>query len=127
MNVSTNRLPRLSLAFSALLLGAGGVVHALSFPKAGAVAAHGLNMFYAAAFNGLWLSDSATSIVLALAFASLALRPQWAATQLVAILSFAPIGSAIAIYWTMGMFFAGHLMLAAGVAALLGARGCKSG
>ncbi len=127
MNASTNRLSRLSLAFSALLLVAGGVVHALSFPKASGVAAHGLNMFYASAFNGLWLSDSATSIALALAFASLAARPQWAAAPLVAILALAPIGSAIAIYWTMGLFFAGHLMLAAGVAALLGARGGKSG
>jgi hypothetical protein len=122
MSAINNTASRLSLAVSALVLAAGGIVHGLAFTNASKVVAHSnLKPFFAAAFNGLWLADSATSIVMAGVFAVLAAQPGWATRPLVAILALVPLASAIVIYATMGAFFAGHIMLAAGAAALAGA------
>ena len=122
MSASRERYARLSLAVCALFLAAGGIVHMLSYPKAGNVLAHsGLNSFFSAAIGGVWLSVSTTSLALALAFGSLAVRPRLATPAFVAILSLAPLGSALAIYLTVGSFVAAHVMLAAGAAALAGA------
>jgi hypothetical protein len=113
--------PRLLLAFSSLCLAFGGAVHALAFPKAAIVADHStLPAFFSAAFKGLWLSDSITSVALALAFGSIAAFPRMASRSLVVLLALAPIAFATAIFATMGNFFAGHLMLLAGTAALIG-------
>jgi hypothetical protein len=113
--------PRLLLAFSSLCLGAGGAVHALAFPKAATVAEHStLPPFFSAAFEGLWLCDSITSVALALAFGSIAMFPGMASRSLVVLLALEPLGFATAIFATMGNFFAGQLMLLAGTAALIG-------
>jgi hypothetical protein len=113
--------PRLLLAFSSLCLAAGGAVHALAFQKAATVAAHStLPPFFSAAFQGLWLCDSITSVALALAFGSIAALPGMASRSLVVLLALAPLAFATAIFATMGNFFAGHLMLLAGTAALIG-------
>jgi hypothetical protein len=113
--------PRLLLAFSSLCLVAGGAVHALAFPKAATVAEHStLPPFFSAAFEGLWLCDSITSVALALAFGSIAMFPGMASRSLVVLLALAPLGFATAIFATMGNFFAGQLMLLAGTAALIG-------
>jgi hypothetical protein len=121
MSAMSNTVSRLSLAVSALILAAGGIVHGLHFTNASNVVAHSdLKPFFATAFNALWLADSATSIVMAIVFAALAAQPGWATRPLVAILALVPIASAIVIYATMGAFFAGHEMLAAGAAALVG-------
>jgi hypothetical protein len=112
---------RLLLAFSSLCLASGGVVHALAFPKAATVAEHSaLPAFFSAAFNGLWLNDSVASVALALAFGSIAAFPGMASRSLVLLLALAPLAFATAIFATMGNFFAGHLMLLAGTAALIG-------
>ena len=122
MSATNNTVSRASLAVSALILAAGGIVHGLAFTKADNVVAHSdLKPFYATAFNALWLADSVTSIVMAISFAALAAQPGWATRPLVAVLALVPIASAIVIYANMGAFFAGHLMLAAGAAALVGA------
>jgi hypothetical protein len=122
MSAINNTVSRLSLAVSALVLAAGGIVHGLHFTNASNVVAHSdLKPFFATAFNALWLADSATSIVMAIVFAALAARPGWATRPLVVILALVPIVSAVVIYATMGAFFAGHVMLAAGAAALVGA------
>lgn len=113
--------PRFLLAFSSLCLAAGGAVHALAFPKAATVAEHStLPPFFSAAFQGLWLCDSITSVALALAFGSIAAFPGMASRSLVVLLALAPLAFASAIFATMGNFFAGHLMLLAGTAALIG-------
>jgi hypothetical protein len=113
--------PRLLLAFSSLCLVAGGAVHALAFPKAATVAEHStLPPFFSAAFKGLWLCDSITSIALALAFGSIATFPGMASRSLVVLLALTPLAFATAIFATMGSFFAGYLMLLAGTAALIG-------
>jgi hypothetical protein len=113
--------PRLLLAFSSLCLAAGGAVHALAFAKAATVAEHStLPPFFSAAFKGLWLCDSITSVALALALGSIAAFPGMASRSLVMLLALAPLAFATAIFATMGNFFAGHLMLLAGTLALIG-------
>ncbi len=110
--------PRLLLAFSSLCLAAGGAVHALAFPKAAMVAEHStLPAFFTAAFKGLWLSDSASCVALAIAFGSIAACPRIASRSLIVLLALAPLAFAGVIFATMGNFFAGHLMLLAGVVA----------
>jgi hypothetical protein len=122
MSAVNNTVSRLSLAVSALIMAAGGIAHGLAFMNASNVVAHSdLKPFFAAAFKGLWLADSATSIVMAVVFAALAAQPGLATRPLIAILALVPLASAIVIYATMGAFFAGHIMLAAGAAALAGA------
>jgi hypothetical protein len=113
--------PRILLAFSSLCLAAGGTVHALAFPKAATMADHStLPAFFSAAFKGLWLSQCVASVALALAFGSIAAFPGMASRSLVVLLALAPLAFATAIFATMGNFFAGHLMLLAGTAALIG-------
>jgi len=121
--VSTTKrfAPRLLLAFTSLCLAAGGAVHALAFPNAATVAEHStLPRFFSAAFKGLWICDSITSVALALAFGLIAAFPGMASRSLVVLLALAPLAFATAIYATMGNFFAGHLMLLAGTVALIG-------
>jgi hypothetical protein len=118
----SNTVSRISLAVSALILAAGGVVHGLSYTKASdLVAQSNLKPLLAAIFNALWLTDSATAFVMALVFATLAAQPGWATRPFVAILALVPLASAAVIYATIGAFIGGHVMLAAGVAALVGA------
>jgi hypothetical protein len=112
---------RLLLALAALTLAAGGTAHAIAFRGAvRAVDGSALPAFFAGAFKGLWLSDSATLFAQALTFALIVARPGLAARPLILILALAPLASAAMIYMTMGRFFAGHLLLLASVAALLG-------
>ena len=121
MSAAVRFAPRLLLAFSSLCLAAGGAVHALAFPKAATMAEHStLPAFLSAAFKGLWLSNSAASVALALAFGSIAAFPGIASRSLVVLLALAPLAFATAIFATMGNFFAGHLMLLAGTLALIG-------
>lgn len=112
---------RLLLAFAALCLAAGSAAHAVAFPKAAPVIdGSNLPAFFAGAFKGLWLSDSASLFALALAFAFIATQPSSAARPLILLLALAPLASAALIYTTMGSFYAGHLLLLASAAALLG-------
>jgi len=77
--------------------------------------------FFAAAFKGLWLSDSLSSLALALVFAAIALVPRLATKPLIVLIAVGPIAVAIAIFVTMGNFYAGYLTMLAGMAALSGA------
>ena len=93
--------PRLLLAFSSLCLAVGGALHAQAFPKAATVAEHStLPPFFSAAFNGLWICDSITSVALALAFGSIAAFPGMASRSLVLLLALAPLVFATAIFAT---------------------------
>ena len=108
------------LSLAALVLAAGGGTHLLAFPGAArAVGGSNLPAFFAATFRALWLGDSATLFAQALAFGALAARPGLAARPLILVLALGPLANAVAIYITMGGFFAGHLLLLAGATALL--------
>lgn len=121
MSAAVRRVPSLLLAFSALCLASGALVHALAYEKAAAIAEHStLPSFFAAAFKGLWLSDSVASATLALAFGLIATFPGTAARSVVVLLALAPLAIAVALFATMGNFFAGYLMLISGGAALIG-------
>ncbi len=121
MSAAIRFAPRLLLALSGLCLAAGGAAHALAFPKAATVAEHSaLPPFFSAAFKGLWLCDSITSVSLALALGSIAAFPRLASRTLIMLLALAPLACATAIFATMGNFFAGHIMLLAGTLALMG-------
>jgi hypothetical protein len=56
----------------------------MAFPKAATVAEHSsLPAFFSAAFKGLWLSDSVSSLAIALVLAFIAARPHLAAKPLI--------------------------------------------
>jgi hypothetical protein len=110
------------LALSALVLAAGGSIHGFAYPKAAAVAEHSmLPPFYQTALKGLWLSDSLSSLLLALVLASIATKPQLAAKPLLLLLALTPLGMSVVLFLTMGRFFASYVMLIAAAAALLAA------
>jgi hypothetical protein len=113
---------RCLLAVSALLLAGGGLAHALAYARASTVAEHStMPKFFAAAFRGLWLGDALSSLALALVFAAVSLLPRLASKPLIMLIAVGPIAVAIAIFVTMGNFYAGYLTMLAGLAALSGA------
>jgi hypothetical protein len=122
MRWSSQSASRALISFSALVLGGGGVLHAVAFRSASMTADQStLPAFFVGAFKGLWLCDSASSFILAVVFVSIAARPDWAGKPLLLLLASGPIAFAAIIFATMGNFFAGYLMLTAGAAVLLGA------
>lgn len=110
------------LALSATVLAAGASIHGLAYTKAAAVAEHStLPPFFQSALKGLWLSDSLSSLVLALVLASIAAKPKWAAKPLLFFLALTPLGMSVVLFLTMGNFSAGYLMLIVAVSVLLAA------
>jgi hypothetical protein len=110
------------LLLSAAILATGGGIHGLGYPKASTVADDStMPPFFQGALKGLWLSDSLSSLTLALALVCIAVNPRLAATPLVLLLALTPLAVAVVLFSTMGNFFAGYLMLVAGAAALLSA------
>lgn len=102
-------------------LATGGLIHAAAFRAAQrAIAAAKLPVFYANAYEALWLSDSATLMVVAAVFGYAAARPAAATRAVVLLLAFVPAGSAVLIYMFMGNFFAGHLLVGSALAAVAG-------
>jgi hypothetical protein len=116
-----NGMARYFLAFSSLILGAGGLMHAAAFNRAAAaVASASLPPFFANSFKALWLIDSATQLILAALLAAIAARPAVATRPVVLLLAFIPAATAGLIYRFVGSFFAGHLLAAAAAGILLG-------
>jgi hypothetical protein len=110
------------LALSAIILAAGASIHGFAYPKAAAVAEHStLPPFFQSALKGLWLSDSLSSLLLALVLVSIAMKPHWATKSLLLLLALTPLGTSVVLFLTMGRFFASYAMLMAAVAALLAA------
>jgi hypothetical protein len=115
-------LSRLLYGTAAAVMAGGALLHALAWPKAdGVLSRSDLPPFYAAACRGLWLSDSASSLILALLLAGLAARPGAASRWLAAVLSLVPLATALSIQATVGSFYPVYLLLAAALASLLGA------
>lgn len=82
-------LPRFLLAFAALLLAVGAIMHALAFREIVlAIADSNLVPFAANSLKLLWLGDSTTLLLLAAVFAFIAARPSAATRWIVVILSF---------------------------------------
>jgi hypothetical protein len=113
-------MSQILLGLASLSMAAGGVMHALAFPKTQAAAnASNLPPFFAKSLEMLWLGDSATMFVLALAFGIIAAQPRLAAKPLVVILALLPLATAALLYTFFGPFFAGHIMLATAVLVFL--------
>ena len=116
----TDRFSRAALVLSAFLLAAGGVIHALAFGKAAAALARvDLPAFYARAFAALWLSDSATLVLIGALYLYAALRPSSIGGVAVAFVAAVPTATALLLYGFVGNFYPGHLLIAAAALALL--------
>jgi hypothetical protein len=113
---------RALVALSAFIMATGSILHGLAYPKAaGALSRSDLPPFFADAYRGLWWSDSACSLVMALVFSLLAARPESASRPLACLLSLIPLATALSIYWALGHFYPGDLLVVASASALLGA------
>lgn len=113
------RTSRLLLAVSAVILLAGGLMHARAFDRTvAAVAASNLVPFYGSSLKALWLIDSATLITLAAVFALIAFRPRLATGPVVALLALIPGATAAFLYVFLGAFLPAHLLFAAALLAV---------
>lgn len=115
-------LSRILFAVSALILAVGAYIHTSAFVRVSAgVAKSDLADFLGKGFRVLWLQDSALQIIFAIVFAVLAIRPAAAPRWIVVMLSLLLLSTVAFVYFFIGNFIAGHLFLAAAVAAILGA------
>jgi hypothetical protein len=115
-------LSRILFAVSAVILAFGAYVHTSAFGKvSAAVAKSDLPEFFGKGFKVLWLQDSALQIIFAIVFAVLAIRPGAAPGWIVIMLALLLLTTVTFVYYFIGNFIAGHLFLAAAVAAILGA------
>ena len=113
---------RILFAVSALILALGAYVHTSAFGKvSAAVAKSDLPEFFGKGLKVLWLQDSVLQIIFAIVFAVLAIRPSAAPKWIVIMLALLLLGTVAFVYSIIGNFIAGHLFLAAAVAAILGA------
>lgn len=115
-------LSRILFAVSALILAFGAFVHTSAFGKVtAAVAKSDLPDFFGKGLKVLWLQDSALQIIFAVVFAVLAVRPTAAPKWIVIMLALLLLTTVASVYYFIGNFIAGHLFLAAAVAAIIGA------
>ena len=115
-------LSRIFFAVSALILAFGAYVHTSAFVKvSAAVAKSDLPEFFGKGFKVLWLQDSVLQIIFAIVFAVLAIRPTAGPKWVVIMLALLLLGTVAFVYSIIGSFIAGHLFLAAAVAAIFGA------
>lgn len=113
---------RILFAVSALLLAFGAFVHTSAFGKvSSAVAKSDLPQFFGKGFKVLWLQDSALQIIFAIVFIVLAIKPNAAPRWIVIMLALLLLSTVTLVYSIIGNFIAGHLFLAAALAAIFGA------
>ena len=113
---------RILFAVSALILAFGAYVHTSAFGKvSAAVAKSDLPEFFGKGFKVLWLQDSALQIIFAIVFGVLAIRPIAAPKWVVMMLALLLLRTVLLVYSIIGNFIAGHLFLAAALAATFGA------
>ena len=118
----TPRAARLLLGLSSAILALGGIAHAGAFQRAlAALRASNLDAFIGQDLKVLWLSDSTTLLILAGVFGWIAARPSAARGSVVAALALVPAATGFLIYVFLGGFYAGHLLVIAGLAAFLAA------
>ena len=115
-------LSRILLAFSAIVFAFGAYIHTSAFGRMSeAVAKSDLLPFFGNGFRTLWLMDSTVQIALALVFAIVAIRRSAATRPIVVLIALVPLSTAGFIYYFIGNFVGGHIFLAGGLAAILGA------
>ena len=115
--------PRIVLLVAALLMLAGGVLHAFAFRgAASALSGASLPGFYSGSFKALWLIDSATLIALAALFAFIAFRPSSASRWVLVFLALIPAATASLMFLFVGPFFPAYVfVIAAGAVFAAGA------
>ena len=87
-------------------------MHARSFKGAqAAIAESNLPVFYASALRALWMIDSATLLILGIAFLLIAMRPFMTSGVLVSVLALIPAATAGLIYYFVGPFVPAHLLM----------------
>ena len=115
-------LSRILLSISAIVFAFGAYIHTSAFGRmSDAVAKSDLLPFFGNGFRTLWLMDSTVQIALALVFAIVAIRPSAATRPTVILIALVPLSTAGFIYYFIGNFVGGHIFLAGGLAAILGA------
>ena len=115
-------LSRILLAFSAIGFAFGAYIHTSAFGRMSeAVAKSDLLPIFGNGFRTLWLMDSTVQIALALVFAMAAIKPNAATRPIVILIALVPLSTAGFIYYFIGNFVGGHIFLAGGLAAILGA------
>jgi hypothetical protein len=113
-------LSRLLLGAAALCMLAGGAFHGIAFIKvAPIIDASNLSAHNAAIFKGLWLSDSAAVVLVGAACLILTLWPKLATRAMLGLLAALPLAFAMSIYFAIGNFVPGHLLLFSGVLVLV--------
>ena len=116
------RISRFVLALCSVLLAFGAYAHAKAFRGAAfAIDNAGLASVYAKDCKALWLADSATLGIIALFFALGAARPSLATRLSLIAVALIPAATAVLIYIFVGPFYAGHLLLATAIAAIVAA------
>ncbi|HZR06567.1 MAG TPA: hypothetical protein VFA61_12135 [Candidatus Udaeobacter sp.] len=85
-----------------------------------AVANSDLIPFAAKSLKILWLEDSVVLLVLTIVFGVIAALPSAATRWVILLLALIPAATAALVYYFVGSFIAGHLLLTAAVAAILG-------
>ena len=115
-------LSRILFAISAIIMAFGAWIHTSAFGKVtAAVGKSDLPDFFGKGLKVLWLQDSALQIIFAIVFAALTIRPTAAPRWIVIMLALLLLTTVASIYYFIGNFIAGHLFLAAAIAAILGA------
>jgi hypothetical protein len=113
---------RILLGFSAIIFLFGAWIHTSAFGRMSAgVAKSDLPAFLGNGFRTLWLQDSVIQIVFAILFAFVAIRPSAATKPIVVLIALIPLTTAAFIYHFIGNFIGGHIFLAGGLAAIVGA------
>jgi hypothetical protein len=115
------RTPRLLLAASAAIFAFGGIMHTAAYVAKASSSIDAANVppFLGAELKVLWLADSTTLLALALLFAFIAAKPASAARVVVVLLALIPAATAMLLYLFLGPFYAGHMLMAASVMAII--------
>jgi hypothetical protein len=108
------------LASSAAICMFGGIMHAIAYAgKASQViSSSGLPAFFAAELKVLWLADTTTLMAVSLVFALIAAKPQSASRGVMMLLAIVPAAITVLLYFFLGPFYAGHMLLIASAMAL---------
>lgn len=108
-------MARLLFGGAAAIFGLGAAMHALAFRThaISAIDQSRLPAFMGAELKVLWLADSSTLAMLALACGYLIFRPLSARGPVIFLLFAVPVATAALLYDFLGPFFAAHMLIAA--------------
>lgn len=83
------------------------------------VAASNLPVFFGNSLKALWLIDSVTLLILAVAFGLIAIKPVVASRSVILLLALLPAATSILLYTFIGNFIPAHMLLAAAILVFL--------